>query len=179
MTPRLIDTTVLETERLILRAPLMQDFEVWANFAASERAQYIGGPYTYAKAWRAFGHMVGHWPLRGFGLFVITVKGSDAAIGAAGPWYPMDWPEKEIGWTIWSPEYEGKGIAHEAALATRTHAYTTLGWSQAVSYIDEPNARSIALAERLGAQRDDDAETIDVEKDAKVLVYRHPRAEDL
>ncbi len=179
MTPRLIDTTVLETDRLILRAPDMPDFAAWADFSASKRAEFVGGPYSRGKAWRAFGHMVGHWPLRGFGLFVITLKGSDQAIGAAGPWYPMDWPEKEIGWTLWSPEYEGKGYAHEAALATRTHAYTTLGWTQAVSYIDEPNVRSIALAERLGAKRDDTADTISVEGDVKVLVYRHPAAKDL
>jgi RimJ/RimL family protein N-acetyltransferase len=179
MTPRLTDTPVLETERLVLRAPAPQDYDVWVPFAMSRRAQFIGGPYSEAKAWRAFGHMIGHWTMRGFGLFVLTLKDSGQAIGAAGPWYPADWPEKEIGWTLWSSEAEGKGYAYEAALAARDHAYRTLGWTQAVSYIDAPNARSIALAERLGAKQDDTAQTIDTEDAKKVLVYRHPRAEDL
>ena len=43
------------------------------------------------------------------------------------------------------------GAAAEAAAAVRDHARTHLGWKTAVSYIDLDNARSIALARRLGA----------------------------
>jgi RimJ/RimL family protein N-acetyltransferase len=93
----------------------------------------------------------------------------------AGPWYPADWSEPELGWTLWSAAHEGKGYAHEAAVAARAHAYSVLGWTTAVSYIDPDNARSIALAERLGATLDPDA----AHHNPADLVYRHPAPEAL
>ncbi|MEL6197095.1 MAG: GNAT family N-acetyltransferase, partial [Pseudomonadota bacterium] len=70
---------------------------------------------------------------------------------------------------------EGKGITQEAALAARAHAYGTLGWPTAVSYIDHGNDRSIALAERLGAARDAAAAFPGQDEGAEPChVYRHP-----
>jgi RimJ/RimL family protein N-acetyltransferase len=161
----------IQTENLILRAPAAQDFEPWAAFAASPRAQYIGGPLTRPLAWRAFCHAIGHWVARGFGAFVFTHKDSDAALGMCGPWQPINWPEREIGWTLWDAAHEGRGLAAEATAAALSHAFTTLGWTTAVSYIAPANRRSIALAERLGARPDQAATTIDDHADD--LVYRH------
>ncbi|MCP3970286.1 MAG: GNAT family N-acetyltransferase [Rhodobacteraceae bacterium] len=178
MTPRLIDTPVLQTQRLTLRAPRAADWPYWSTFAQSERAQYMGGPYTSGKAWRSFGHAIGHWVMRGYGTFVFSRLGDDTPLGVAGPWNPEDWPEKEIGWAVWHREAEGKGYAFEAASAARAWAFDVLGWATAVSYIDAPNARSIALAERLGAWHDETAESLETEADAvEVLVYRHPAPE--
>jgi RimJ/RimL family protein N-acetyltransferase len=53
----------------------------------------------------------------------------------------------------------------------RAHAFRDLGWTTAVSYIDPDNARSIALAERLGAVRDRGARQPVFDKPC--LVYRH------
>jgi RimJ/RimL family protein N-acetyltransferase len=119
------------------------------------------------------------WVLRGYGSFVFTLKGDDTPLGMAGPWFPEGWPEHEIGWTVWSQGAEGKGYAFEAAQAARGFAYEVLGWDGAVSYIDAPNARSIALAERLGALRDDAATPPETSGDhCPVLVYRHPGPDD-
>ena len=60
-------------------------------------------------------------------------------------------------------------------MAARAHAYGALGWTTAVSYIDPQNARSIRVAERMGAKLDPDA----VPMDPGDLVYRHPAPEDL
>ncbi len=178
MTPHLADTPVLETDRLILRAPRMADYPTWEAFFASDRAKFIGGPSDRRTAWRAFAHVVGMWALKGFGSFVFTLKGSDSPLGMAGPWYPEDWPEPEIGWTIWAAETEGRGLAFEAAKAARDFAFRELGWITAVSYIDEGNDRSVALAERLGARLDNEAIKPD-EDEPPVLVYRHPAPEVL
>lgn len=169
----LAPTPVLATERLILRAPVAADWPLWRDFSFSDRARYIrpAGEFTEGTCWRAFGHVIGHWVLRGWGMFVFTLRGEDRALGMAGPWFPEGWPEREIGWTIWAPEVEGRGIAREAASAARDHAFTALGWDGAVSYIDPANARSIALAERLGATRDAQATT--PFGDRPCLVYRH------
>lgn len=175
MTPHLADTPVLETHRLTLRAPRMEDYPVWEAFYASDRARYIGGPGDTGQAWRAFCHVTGMWALRGFGSFVFTLKDSDAVLGLTGPWHPMDWPERELGWTLWDAAAEGTGLAFEAANAARAFAYETLGWDTAVSYIDPENARSIKLAERMGAARDTTVKGPHPED----LVYRHPAPEAL
>ncbi len=178
MTPHLAGTPVLRTERLTLRAPAMRDWNAWRAFVVDDdRARFIRGDETdEGKAWRAFGHVVGMWALRGYGSFVFTRTGEDRALGMTGPWHPMEWPEREIGWTVWSAEAEGKGYAFEAAAAARTHAFRDLGWDTAVSYIHPENARSIALAERLGATLDPDAPHPGT---GPALVYRHPRPEAL
>ena len=170
----LSDTPVLRTDRLLLRAPCEADFEAWATFAADDRARYIGGPLDRGRAWRAFASLIGHWLIRGCGPFVFTREGAEQPLGSTGPWFPADWPEREIGWTIWSPEAEGRGFAREAASAVLRHVYRDLGWRTAVSYIDPSNARSIALAERLGAAPDPDAAT---PANGEALVYRHPAPE--
>ncbi|RMC37715.1 GNAT family N-acetyltransferase [Paracoccus alkanivorans] len=164
----------LSTERLCLRAPCAGDWPHWREFHLSERARFIGGgpQIKPSDSWRAFGHIIGHWVMRGWGMFVFTLKGDDTPLGMTGPWFPEGWPEREIGWTIWSPAAEGKGYACEAALAARDHAYQALGWNGTVSYIHPDNARSIALVERLGAARDGNAPV--PEFDEPCLVYRHP-----
>ncbi|MCU0912171.1 MAG: GNAT family N-acetyltransferase, partial [Rhodobacteraceae bacterium] len=142
------------------------------------RAHFIRGEdIDLGKAWRAFAHVVGMWALRGYGSFVFCLKGSDDALGMTGPWHPMDWPEREIGWTVWRPEAEGQGFAFEAASRARDFAFRTLGWTTAVSYIDPRNARSIALAERLGAVRDPLAPPPVPLADTPALVFRHPNPE--
>ena len=168
----LTNTPTLQTDRLTLRAPNAQDWPHWRDFATSQRAEFIGGPYDLNGAWRAFGHAVGHWVLRGFGSFAVTLKGDDTAIGMTGPWYPIIWPEKELGWTIWNPDFEGTGLMFEAASAARDYAFNTLKWATAVSYIDHGNDRSVALAERLGAVLDETA--AQPKSDRPCLIYRHP-----
>ncbi|MEP0139746.1 GNAT family N-acetyltransferase, partial [Tateyamaria sp.] len=63
----------------------------------------------------------------------------------------------------------GKGYAFEGATAFRTWALTELNLPSLVSYIDDDNLRSRALAERLGAWLDDRAKA----PDPGDLVYRH------
>lgn len=144
------ETPVLDTPRLRLRAPAIADFEGFAAYLASERSRFTGGPLERNLAWRGFGHIVGHWVLRGYGVFVIEDKATGRAIGTSGPWFPEGWPEPEIAWTLWDAAAEGKGLAVEAALAARAWAYEALGWTTAISLILEGNARSEALAARMG-----------------------------
>ncbi|WP_444667438.1 GNAT family N-acetyltransferase [Cereibacter changlensis] len=167
-------TPALTTERLTLRMPASRDWEAYAEFLTSERAAMIGGPLSRDKAWRSFGHAVGHWVLRGYGMFFVTPRGSDTAIGMTGPWFPEGWPEPELGWSMFGGEHEGKGLAFEAAEVARRYAFQKLGWKTAVSYIDPANLRSIALAERLGALPDPAAPC---PEGVSCLVYRHASVE--
>lgn len=170
----LSSTPALTTERLALRAPEAQDWPVVAGFLTDPRAAHVGGPVARDKAWRAMGHIIGHWVLRGFGMFFFAPRSGGAALGMAGPWFPEGWPEPEIGWSLFAPEAEGRGYAHEAARAARDFAFARLGWTTAVSYIDPANDRSIALARRLGAVLEPGAPT---PGDDPCLVFRHPAPE--
>ncbi|WP_095588441.1 GNAT family N-acetyltransferase [Actibacterium ureilyticum] len=164
----------LETERLILRGPKAADWEADAEFRTSDRAQFVGGPFTRMVAWRNFASRWGHWAIHGYGMFTVTERGSDAALGVVGPLYPDGWTEPELGWVLYE-QAEGRGIAFEAAQAVRRYAYDVLGWTTAISYIDAANQRSRALAERLGCHAEPGA--AHPFEDADIIVYRHPKPE--
>ena len=164
----------LTTDRLILRGPEAVDFPSFRDYFLSERSIYTGGPYENPRqAWILFAAEIGHWTLHGFGMWTVTLK-DNTPIGLVGCWYPDGWPEKELGWLIWDG-FEGQGFAAEAARAARNQAYDAFGWDTAVSYIHPDNARSIALAERLGCRLDRRA----TEPKPGTLVYRHPAPSEL
>ena len=174
MIPYLAETPVLETARLILRAPIASDWEPALAFMVTQRAQYMGGPYERSDAWRGFNHVVGHWVTRGYGMFTYCDKTTGRPMGFVGPFYPEGWTEPEIGWSIWSSEDEGKGFVLEAAQAARGYVYEVLNWSTAISYIDPDNARSMALARRLGCEIDPNGTLPDGKDWPGTLVFRHP-----
>jgi RimJ/RimL family protein N-acetyltransferase len=175
MTSFAISGPVIETERLILRVPEARDATGSIAYQVSDRSIFTGGPKPEDQAWRMFASIIGHWAIRGWGLFAVQMKSDDQACGMVGPWMPHGWVEQEIGWTLWDGRHEGLGVAHEAALAARAWSFETLGWTTAVSYIDPQNARSIALAERIGARLDPEAKH--GFGDEPCLVYRHPAPE--
>ncbi len=153
MSETVVRIPTLETERLRLRAPRPDDFDAFADFRASPRSRYAGGPFSRAEAFEQMAAIVGHWHLRGYGRWIVADKEGDRALGLVGLFYPEGWLEPEIAWAVFD-EAEGRGIALEAARATRAHAYETLGWRTLVSLIDPQNTRSAALAERMGATRE-------------------------
>ena len=162
---------VLSTERLLLRAPTPTDFERHAETLMSPRAQYMGGPYDRQGAWASFAGDVASWVLDGFGYWSVATHEGDRFVGLIGLAKPKHFPEIELGGTV-QADAEGQGIACEAASAARDWAFATLKLDSFVSYIDPPNTRSRALAERLGATLD----PVAPRPDPEVLVYRHWRS---
>jgi RimJ/RimL family protein N-acetyltransferase len=160
---------VIETARLVLRAPRREDFEPFAAVFADARSRHMGGPVDRVGAWKMFAMGVAQWALTGFGVWSVADRATGAYCGDVGLLHPPHYPEIELGWTLVA-EAEGRGIAHEAAAAARDWAFGTLGLGTLVSYIDPENARSIRLAERLCARHDASAARPDPED----LVYRHP-----
>jgi len=163
----------LETERLILRAPCEADVAAEAEFFASDASKFVGGPKRHDETWRAIAMLLGHWAMRGYGFWGVEEKDTGAYVGHVGLWFPHSWPEPEIGWTLME-HAEGKGLAYEATLAVRRYAYETLGWTTAISLIKADNARSVALAERLGCTRDG---VFNHAVAGEVPVWRHPGPE--
>jgi RimJ/RimL family protein N-acetyltransferase len=146
---------MIDTARLHLRQPLASDWPAYRDYRQTARS--TGHAMPLGEAWTHFAAFFGHWSLRGFGRFIATLRDTGRPIGHFGPFFPEGHPERELTWTLWDGNLEGKGFAHEAAMAVRDHAFGLLGWSSAVSYIDPANDRSQALAARLGAVRDPNA----------------------
>ncbi len=143
----------IKTERLVLRGWRAEDSGlVKAIYGDPETARFIGGELSPEQSWRAFATTVGHWHLRGFGLCVVEQRATATAIGWCGHWYPEGWAEPEIGYAFIASAH-GKGFATEAANAALIHAYETLGWATAVSFIDPANAPSQSVARRVGASK--------------------------
>ena len=158
----------LVTERLVLRPHGAEDFEPYADFMASERARHMGGPMDRALAWYEFASDVSQWPLHGHGALAMTLRGSGALAGQVVVQRRPHWPEPELGWMAFDG-HEGRGLVHEAAMALRDWVRGACALPSLVSYVDPANARSIALAERLGARRDGDAPL----PGPDTAVYRH------
>lgn len=152
MTGLSLDIPVLETERLVLRAHSLDDLDAEVAFYESDRCIHVGGRKTRDDVWRLLATFIGHWAFRGYGFWAIEDRETRSYQGRVGLWYPGGWPEPEIGWVLMG-NGEGRGFATEAAIAARNYAYETLGWTTAISLIDPENARSQAVATRLGAQR--------------------------
>ncbi len=79
----MMQSPVLETERLILRRPQIEDFERYAEFFAHESSRIIGGPHVRGDAWRRFLQMPGAWALQGFAMFSVIEKSSGQWVGQA------------------------------------------------------------------------------------------------
>src|SRR6516165_683595 len=70
--PVMRDGPVLETERLILRPPSLDDLDAWAAFAADPEAQqFLGGAQSRHGAWSQILGVAGSWALQGFGMFSV------------------------------------------------------------------------------------------------------------
>ena len=146
-----ISIPTLETERLVLRAFTQADFEPFCAFYADEAtARFVGGIEEPRLVWRRMAGYIGHWSLRGYGMWAVAEKRTGAFVGYTGNWYPNGWPEPEIAYGLLKTA-QGKGYAVEAAGRALRHAYQTLGWTTAISAVDVENDASKTVARRLGA----------------------------
>ena len=160
---------ILTSDRIILRPYRLSDFDLLVDHFRSPRSAYMDGPKSIGKVWGDFAADIGQWALLGCGCWSIEDRASGAFLGQTGINASPQYPEREIGWVLWE-EFEGKGYAFEAASMARGFAFRQLGFETLVSYIDPENARSIKLAERLGAVLDKGAATPNGDA---CLVYRH------
>jgi RimJ/RimL family protein N-acetyltransferase len=161
----------LETERLILRPFANADFDAYAAICAdlevSRHMSPTGVPLPRWEAWRSFAMFVGHWQLRGYGVWALEEKATGKFLGRAGLHNPVGWPGIEVGWMLNSAVW-GKGFATEAGRAAVEWAAEVLGLDHIISVIHPENRRSIAVTRRLGMKHERDAEIMG---GTKIAVY--------
>jgi RimJ/RimL family protein N-acetyltransferase len=150
-----IEIPTLETERLILRGFTLDDVEGLIALAQDPLiAEFIGYDNLDVReaSWRQIALWMGHWALRGFGLWAVEERSTGAFIGRIGLWRPDGWPGTEVGWML-GRDYWGKGYATEAAEASVAWGFSHLEIDELVSLIRPANAASMAVAQRIGEHR--------------------------
>ncbi|WP_460201359.1 GNAT family N-acetyltransferase [Scytonema sp. NUACC21] len=150
----------LETQRLILREFREEDLDAYAEMCGDpEVMRYIatGKPLSRDESWRNMAMIMGHWQLRGYGLWAVEERRSGEMIGRIGCWQPEGWPGFEIGWTL-RRQYWGYGFATEGAMAAIDYAFNVLQQSHVISSIRPQNTASIRVAQKLGETLEGTAE---------------------
>ena len=162
----------LETERLLLRAPVEEDAESLAPmYADPEVMRFVGDgrPLTRTETERSVTRMIQRWEADGFGLFTAVRKEDGAVIGRVGllvwnadTWQPTTRAESqdgrtevEVGYTL-GRGYWGHGYATEAAGAVRDYALRELGADRLIALIIHGNTASENVARKLGLEYERD-----------------------
>jgi RimJ/RimL family protein N-acetyltransferase len=143
----------LETPRLVLRRVTLDDADlmlaVW-NDPGFIRNVGDRGIRTIEQARAAM--RAGALQLYadyGYGPYAVTTKADGERIGICGLFRRDNLEHPDIGFAI-LPDYRGRGLAEEAAVAVRDHAIDDLALETLTAIVSPDNAPSIALIEKLG-----------------------------
>ena len=163
----------METERLVLRMFRESDTDVYAEMLADpEVMHFLGKPMSRQEAWRNMAMVLGHWHLRGYGMWAVEEQASGELVGRVGCWRPEGWPGLEVGWTL-RRRFWGRGYATEAARASVAYAFEALDQTRVISLIAPENVNSIRVAERLGEKPEGEWDIFGT----KVIIYAVGREE--
>lgn len=180
-----ITLPVIETERLWLTGFHDGQLEAFTRIQYDPRvAEWFGGlpdpPHGAARqreeTWRTMAMFLGHWALRGYGIWAVEEKLTGRFIGRAGLWNPEGWPGVEVGWLV-DPDLWGAGYATEAGRAALDFAFAHLlidnqALEQVISVTVPHNAASRRVMTKLGLI--DTAERVQLRGHTQVL-YRITR----
>jgi RimJ/RimL family protein N-acetyltransferase len=148
---------MIETENLRLRRPEIDDLDaIHAMRSDLAVVRFLGGrALNREEAWHRLTRIVGHWTLRGYGMFAVVEKGSGALVGEVGLFdgcrgLGPDFDDApEAGWILASAAH-GRGYAYEAAAAAHRWFATTHGDRRSVCIIAPENHASFRVAHKLG-----------------------------
>lgn len=144
---------ILSTARLRLVVPEARHAAAFAALHADPYTmRYVGQgrPLDRTDAWLHLAMLIGHWQLRGYGVWMAEDAGDGSFVGRVGLFHPDGWDEPELNWMI-VPARRGQGLATEAARAVRDAAFGPLGMSTLISLVKPGNEASRRVAAKVGA----------------------------
>jgi RimJ/RimL family protein N-acetyltransferase len=150
MTPT---SKILETERLIIRQLSVEDapfiFELvnepsWLRFIGDKKVRTIDDARNYI-----LNGPIESYERNGFGLYLIELKETGAALGICGLIKRETLKDVDIGFAF-LPKFWGKGYAVEAGAAVIELGKTAFGLRRIVAITSPDNHSSIKVLERLG-----------------------------
>jgi [ribosomal protein S5]-alanine N-acetyltransferase len=161
---------VIETERLFLRRPSLDDVEdLLVVYSDPEVVRFIGGESAErADVEDGIRTWLERWADDGFSQLVAVRRDDGRALGciSLNAWDPATWSigtraeigdaaEVELGWKL-ARDVWGGGYATEGAFAARAWAVREVRLRRLISLIHPENTRSLRVAERLGERYERD-----------------------
>jgi len=164
---------ITETNRLILREFRLSDLDDFSLITADPQVMRfsISGPWSRDRT-KVFleecqiDYSEERW---GYGRWAALHKADNRLIGFCGLalWPDVDGsPEVEVGYRL-TPEYWDRGLATEAAAATRDYGFGHLGMTRLIAMIQPENVASIRVAEKIGMKCEKEIQ----KWDQQILVY--------
>ncbi|WP_425409222.1 GNAT family N-acetyltransferase [Hyphococcus sp.] len=147
----------LQSERLIMRGPEPDDFPAFAAmWSDRDVIRYITkDPLNEENSWFGFLRIAGHWPMMGYGYWMVIEKDTGDLVGEVGfvdfkrTLTPSLKGQPEIGW-VFAAAAHGKGYATEAAKAALEWGDEHFNGARMSCIIDIDNAPSIRVAKKCG-----------------------------
>ncbi len=149
----------VETERLRLepwRDAHHGETLVAVNLDAEVVRYLTGGTPIPARESRTLSRDIErHWEQFGFGLWAAIERETGEGLGFVGlshpRWFPALAPAVEVGWRLRRDAW-GRGFATEGARAAVELGFGALALGEVIALIHPENARSAAVARRLGME---------------------------
>jgi len=145
---------MVETDRLILRAPVMEDIEpLLAFWSDPDTMQYItkdDSGWTREMVEERVKRAIGYCQDHGMTFWTVVLKETGEVIGQGGI-VPIKFngDEIELGYRF-GKEHWGKGYASEVAAASVKHAFEEHGLDRLVAMINPDNTVSRKVLEKVG-----------------------------
>jgi RimJ/RimL family protein N-acetyltransferase len=144
--------SVLETARLRLRELQPSDLDFVAGMLGdAETMRFYPKPYTRDESREWIDRQRRRYAADGHGLWLASLKETGEPVGQVGliRQHVDGVAEDEVGYLIARAHWR-RGLATEAALATRDHAFGALGKPRVISLIRPSNLPSQGVARKLG-----------------------------
>jgi RimJ/RimL family protein N-acetyltransferase len=147
-----VNASPIETARLRFRLPVMDDLGRLAALQADpEMMRYYHTTRTREETRESIERRIRHHEEHGYGLWALELKETGEYVGNAGLIeQELDGePFTEIGWFV-DRRFWGRGLATEAARASRDWAFANLDRERLVSFIVAENLASVSVAQKIG-----------------------------
>jgi len=159
----------IETRRLRLRPMVLDDLEPLVRmFADPDVMRYLptGEPRSVEETQVELSYMVGHWQLRGFGVWAVNLKDTGKFAGYCGLQYLHEEPggvsaealetgtDVEVVAGLAKP-YWHRGVAPEATRAALRYGFETIRLDRIVAAIHPDNDASRHILQTMGMRFDD------------------------
>lgn len=151
-------TTIIETERLILRTWKKEDADPYFQINQDPKViEFLRGPLTMEQVNDFIPAVNNHGDKHGYTLWAACLKETEELMGFIGlnytNWESNFTPAVEVGWRLGS-QYWGKGYATEGAKASLKYGFEKCGLKEIVSFTVPANVRSLRVMEKIGLKRD-------------------------
>jgi RimJ/RimL family protein N-acetyltransferase len=149
----------IKTTRLTLRVFSESDVPPHAQMCANRVcSRFLGNgePLTDRQAWEQMAAFIGHWQLRGYGMWAIEETATGVFLGRAGLVCPPDWPGVQVSWLFGRSAW-GRGIEYEALVEVLRYAHKEQSVDSVLAFVHPDDFPSEQIVLQLRGKR---AETV-------------------